>query len=196
MNMTSKKEEKMSIDDILDSIKKVMNNRSFDQEEEDLEEDLFEDEYDEVDPIEGFREEELTLTVVAENDNDPANDPRNTSRKAKNKESKSSKPNVNAKKEEEEEESIYLNSIISKATQEHTEAVLKDFAETAETLGHKLNENENSQEPEQKTIEKFMMELLKPQIKSWMDQNLPVIVKEIVAEEVKNMVANMNKGRK
>lgn len=47
-----------------------------------------------------------------------------------------------------------------------------------------------------KTKQSLSNEIVKPQIKEWLDANLPNIVKQIVSEEVKKTLANVNKDSK
>lgn len=98
---------------------------------------------------------------------------------------------IGAEAEDAQEDS----GMISSATAIHTQALLKDFAETAESLGRKVNLNQNTQEKSNKSIEHFVLELIEPHIKEWLNANLPIIVKEVVSEEVKNLVANMNNNK-
>ena len=50
--------------------------------------------------------------------------------------------------------------------------------------------------PNTKMSQDVVMDLIKPQIKDWLDANLPIIVKQIVSEEIKRLVADMNNNSK
>lgn len=131
-----------SIDDILHSIRKVINFRENEQKI----------------PF----EEELHLTNIVENDE--------------------------VGREE---------ALLSKSSRAKAESMLEDFVETATTLGHHKVEAEgraNMQNPHN-PIEDFVIELMRPQLKEWLDINLPNMVKQIVSEEIKSLVANIQKNR-
>lgn len=123
-----------SVDEILDSIKNIINNKHNNKFEE---------------------EDELELTEVVLSDGEP---------------------------------------ILSEAARSKTESIIKDFIETADTLGHSISYN-NHNNNGGKTIENFMVDLLRPQIKHWLDENLPIIVKQAVSDEIKSLVANIQKNR-
>lgn len=130
-----------SIDDILQSIRNVINFRESEQKE--------------------CQEDELHLTDVIGNDE------------------------------------VESSALLSRASRAKTESTLEDFIETATTLGHHkveaegLGASSNFHNP----IEDFVMELLRPQLKEWLDINLPNMVKQIVSEEIKSLVANIQKNR-
>jgi cell pole-organizing protein PopZ len=88
------------------------------------------------------------------------------------------------------------SSILSEETYNRAKATLEDFAETACSLGRTITSENSSDHQQEKTIEKFLMDILKPQMKDWLDCNLPIIVKQVVSEEIKKLVADMNKGSK
>jgi hypothetical protein len=170
MNMHKMTEDKASIDDILDSIKNTIQakgNKAPSQE--DIHNNAQLDSED--DAI-----SELKLTDIVNNHEEDDIEPEN---------------NIQAEEIQDIDEEA-LSSIVSKATATHTEALLKDFAETAQTLGQEINVDTNLEKKESKVIEKFILELLEPQIKEWLNTNLPIIVKEVVSEEIKKLVANMN----
>lgn len=162
MNIEKATEEQQSIDDILDSIKATI----LDQSNKPADKKISAEASDES--------EELTLTEVVGNFDED-------------------EPQIEITSNAENESTNNPEAIISTATREHTEALLKDFAETAESLGQKINSQDiDINSKQDKTVEKFVLELLEPQMKSWLNENLPKIVKEVVSEEVKKLVANMN----
>jgi cell pole-organizing protein PopZ len=142
----SKKHSDMSIEDILESIRNVINDRSNPGE-----------------VCTELDEDELCLT--------------------------------NIKEEFEEEPSLEIEeieSILSQEASERTKAILEDFAQTAFSLGHNID-NLNAPAANNKTIESFLENMLRPQMKEWLDANLPIIVKQVVSEEIKRLVANMSR---
>lgn len=129
-----------SIDDILQSIRNVINFRESEQKE--------------------CPEDELHLTDVIGNDE------------------------------------VENSALLSRASRAKTESVLEDFIETATTLGHhKVEAGGGATQNFHNPIEDFVMELLRPQLKEWLDINLPKMVKQIVSEEIKSLVANIQKNR-
>jgi cell pole-organizing protein PopZ len=60
-----------------------------------------------------------------------------------------------------------------------TSQILKHFASTA------VNAKDQKKN---RGIEDFVLEMLRPQIKTWLDQNLPNLVKEIVEKEIKRLI--------
>lgn len=140
--MEKTKAHSMSIDDILESVRNVINAKN--------------DVADDDSPC-----EELELINIAE------------------------KP---AQGESEADESI-----LSKESKDQSQKTIREFIETAETFGKEIN-IPSEQNPSSKSIENFVLELMKPQIKEWLDANLPTIVKQIVSDEVKKLVADVNKN--
>jgi len=86
-------------------------------------------------------------------------------------------------------------SLISEKAEKESKKILAAFAETAETLGKDVNIPKDIP-PNTKMSQDVVMDLIKPQIKDWLDANLPIIVKQIVSEEIKRLVADMNNNSK
>ncbi len=84
-------------------------------------------------------------------------------------------------------------SILSTESSNRTSAILEDFVQTAFSLGHNVSETTNASS-NSKTIESFLENMIKPHMKEWLDANLPIVVKQVVSEEIKRLVANMNKN--
>lgn len=143
-----------SIDEILQSIRKVINNR-------DLQTSPYIEEQD---------EEELHLTEMLMEEME----------------------HIAEEKEIAQAEKDFILSATSRAK---TESILEDFIETATTLGHHRVKEESVHQPKQGSVEDFVMDLLRVQIKQWVDTNLPAMVKQIVSEEIKSLVANIQKNR-
>jgi len=91
------------------------------------------------------------------------------------------------------EEDNYDNVILSSETSNRTKAILEDFVETALSLGHNITHT-TQEATNTKSIESFLENMLRPQLKEWLDENLPVVVKQAVTDEIKKLVANMNKN--
>ncbi len=139
-----------SIDDILQSIRNVINNREAIKKDVNLS----------MDALEDLAEEELQLTEMIEDIRSADAD----------------------------------DQMLSEDSRAKTESILEDFIETATTLGVNAIEEEVVCGPSTNTpIEAFMLELLRPQLREWLDQNLPNMVKQIVSDEIKSLVANIRK---
>ena len=87
------------------------------------------------------------------------------------------------------------NSLFSEQSRAKTESILEDFIETATTLGiHKIEEDV-APKMNHNPVEDFVMELLRPQIRRWLDAHLPAMVKQVVSEEIKLLVANIQRNK-
>lgn len=87
------------------------------------------------------------------------------------------------------------DSILSPNALSQSKQMIKEFVESAETLGKEVHIPTNKKQ-DPKSIENFVLDLMKPQIKEWLDANLPIIVKQTVSEEIKKLVADVNKNSK
>lgn len=136
-----------SIDDILQSIRNVINSRERDQEER----------VSAAEALEDLAEEELHLTEIID-------------------------------------DILDTKELLSDVSRSKTESILEDFIETANTLGVHPGEAEVSPTVHNTPIETFMIEMLRPQLREWLDTNLPNMVKQIVSDEIKSLVANIRKN--
>ena len=50
------------------------------------------------------------------------------------------------------------------------------------------NDKINDLSSKNKTIEELVKEVLKPELKKWLNKNLPVIVRELVEKEIKKII--------
>ena len=50
------------------------------------------------------------------------------------------------------------------------------------------NDQLNDLSSKDKTIEELVKEVLKPELKKWLNKNLPVIVRELVEKEIKKII--------
>jgi len=146
-----------SIEDILQSIRNVINNREKKQE----------DAICAAHVLEELVEEELHLTEMIDDMLD---------------------------KKEILSSDFVCGELLSDASRSKTESILEDFIETATTLGAHPIEVEAVSNVSNTPIEAFMIELLRPQLREWLDTNLPNMVKQIVADEIKSLVANIRKN--
>ncbi len=77
-----------------------------------------------------------------------------------------------------------VNKLVSETTAETISEILSQLKQNVS------NKNEHFKINSQVTIEEIVSELLKPQLKDWLDKNLPEIVKTIVEKEVKKLMAS------
>ncbi|AFB28624.1 DUF2497 domain-containing protein [Rickettsia rickettsii] len=74
--------------------------------------------------------------------------------------------------------------LISTKSAEEVGDILKNFTDTIKDK--KLDNNISSKN----ALEELVVEMLKPELKAWLDKNLPVLVKELVEIEIKKLVQN------
>ena len=77
--------------------------------------------------------------------------------------------------------------LISAKPAEEVSDILKNFTDTVKDKN--LDSNISSKNP----LEEVVMEMLKPELKVWLDKNLPSLVKELVESEIKKLVQNSKK---
>ncbi|HJD54269.1 MAG TPA: PopZ family protein [Rickettsia endosymbiont of Proechinophthirus fluctus] len=112
---------------------------------------------------------------------------------------KSIKGVINARKnpihenDSEEEDVLELTEIvnqdeeeklISTKSAEEVGDIFKNFTDTIKDK--KLDNNISSKN----ALEELVVEMLKPELKAWLDKNLPILVKELVEIEIKKLVQN------
>ncbi|BDU60304.1 hypothetical protein FLA4_07140 [Candidatus Rickettsia kotlanii] len=74
--------------------------------------------------------------------------------------------------------------LISTKSAEEVGDIFKNFTDTIKDK--KLNNNISSKN----ALEELVVGMLKPELKVWLDKNLPVLVKELVEVEIKKLVQN------
>ncbi len=77
--------------------------------------------------------------------------------------------------------------LISTKSAEKVNDILKDFTSTIKDKN--LDNNVSSKN----ALEELVIEMLKPELKTWLDKNLPSLVKELVESEIKKLVQNNRK---
>jgi cell pole-organizing protein PopZ len=87
------------------------------------------------------------------------------------------------------------DSLLSNYSEAKTQAILKDFLETASTLGHHHGMSDNKDNKKSSEIESWIVQLIKPQLKAWLDAHLSDVVKQVVSEEIKILVANIHNNK-
>lgn len=72
-------------------------------------------------------------------------------------------------------------NLIKQETANTTSKVLKDFAQVAKQANYERNSKQN-------TVEDLVIKMMKPQLKQWLDDNLPQLVKELVEKEIRRLI--------
>jgi hypothetical protein len=81
----------------------------------------------------------------------------------------------------EQETQCYDESLISDRVAEETSGLFRNFAQQAtEALKDCPKRGQ--------TLEDFVVEMMKPQLKLWLDSHLPSLVRELVEKEIKRLV--------
>ncbi|MGI4775361.1 MAG: DUF2497 domain-containing protein [Janthinobacterium lividum] len=110
-------------------------------------------------------EDILELTEVIESMSDPAP---NDSQQQQNNKSSSNEP------------------LISESTLSETSNFFKQFARTARATAQETKKVKSL------TMEEMVAQMMRPQLKIWLDKNLPLLVKELVEKEIKKLVENID----
>ncbi|MCC8406038.1 MAG: PopZ family protein [Rickettsia endosymbiont of Ecitomorpha arachnoides] len=93
----------------------------------------------------------------------------------------------------EDEDILELTEIVNQDEEEKlistkaAEAVGDIFKNFTNTIKDKNLDNNISSK---NALEELVIEMLKPELKAWLDKNLPVLVKELVEIEIKKLVQN------
>ncbi|MGI4753365.1 MAG: DUF2497 domain-containing protein [Janthinobacterium lividum] len=77
--------------------------------------------------------------------------------------------------------------LISTKSAEKVNDILKKFTSTIKDKN--LDNNVSSKN----ALEELVIEMLKPELKTWLDKNLPLLVKELVESEINKLVQNSRK---
>ncbi len=77
--------------------------------------------------------------------------------------------------------------LISTKSAEKVNDILKNF--TSAIKDKNLDNNVSSKG----ALEELVIEMLKPELKIWLDKNLPLLVKELVESEIKKLIQNSRK---
>ncbi len=92
---------------------------------------------------------------------------------------------IDTQKEEITPSSIEINTqdkLISENSARDTTNTFKQFAKTAKVA---VQENKR---PKVTTIEELVVEMMRPQLKKWLDENLPKLVQELVEKEIRRLI--------
>lgn len=79
---------------------------------------------------------------------------------------------------------------------DEAEQKIQDFVENPYNLKPEDKDYDITLVEEPSNIDEPESEPINPQIKEWLDANLPAIVKQIVSEEIKKQLADVNKNSK
>lgn len=76
--------------------------------------------------------------------------------------------------------------LISTSTLEESAESLKDFAEKVKNVARHIKT------PKALTIDKMVEQMMRPQLKEWLDNNLPSLVRELVEKEIKRLIPHID----
>lgn len=83
------------------------------------------------------------------------------------------------------------NNLLSETAAQTISSEINEFVQKAQTVAeNKIMQEETAAHSGAGAIESFMIELIKPELKRWLDENLPSLVKKIIEKEIKNLVTN------
>lgn len=77
--------------------------------------------------------------------------------------------------------------LISSKSAEKVSDIFKNFSDTIK------DKNLDNCPSSKNSLEELVIEMLKPELKIWLDKNLPLLVREIVESEIKKLVQNSKK---
>ncbi|MCZ6902281.1 MAG: PopZ family protein [Rickettsia endosymbiont of Ixodes persulcatus] len=93
----------------------------------------------------------------------------------------------------EDEDILELTEIVNQDEEEKlistksAEAIGNIFKNFTDTIKDKKRDNNI---PSKNALEELVVEMLKPELKLWLDKNLPLLVKELVEIEIKKLAQN------
>ncbi len=73
-------------------------------------------------------------------------------------------------------------NLISSKSASEASSILKQFSEKAKSAVKEYKK------PKIPTLDELVIDILRPQLKQWLDENLPLLVKELVEKEIKNLI--------
>jgi cell pole-organizing protein PopZ len=86
------------------------------------------------------------------------------------------------------EEKILSSPLISEKSVTNTTNTLKYFLDVEKEA------NANLPNPKAKTLEELVIEIIKPQLSQWLDKNLPILVKQLVEKEIQKLLPQDQKN--
>ncbi|MDR0773806.1 MAG: DUF2497 domain-containing protein [Rickettsia sp.] len=85
------------------------------------------------------------------------------------------------------EEEILQTSLVSDKSAAETTKIFQHFSKTAQEI------SANASNPTVKTLEDIIIEMLRPQLSQWLNKNLPLLVKQLVEKEIQKLIPNDKK---
>ncbi|WP_417904858.1 DUF2497 domain-containing protein [Candidatus Tisiphia endosymbiont of Micropterix aruncella] len=85
------------------------------------------------------------------------------------------------------EEELSQTSLVSDKSAAETTKIFQHFSKTAQEI------SANASNPTVKTLENLIIEMLRPQLSQWLDKNLPLLVKQLVEKEIQKLIPNDQK---
>ncbi|MDR0329201.1 MAG: DUF2497 domain-containing protein [Rickettsia sp.] len=85
------------------------------------------------------------------------------------------------------EEELLQTSLVSDKSAVETTKIFQHFSKTAQEI------SANASNPTVKTLEDIIIEMLRPQLSQWLNKNLPLLVKQLVEKEIQKLIPNDKK---
>ncbi|MFU7503016.1 MAG: DUF2497 domain-containing protein [Candidatus Tisiphia sp.] len=85
------------------------------------------------------------------------------------------------------EEKLLQTSLVSDKSAAETTKIFQHFSKTAQEI------SANASNPTVKTLENLIIEMLRPQLSQWLNTNLPLLVKQLVEKEIQKLIPNDKK---
>ncbi|MDD9335213.1 MAG: DUF2497 domain-containing protein [Rickettsiaceae bacterium] len=85
------------------------------------------------------------------------------------------------------EEELLQTSLVSDKSAAETTKIFQHFSKTAKEI------SANASNPTVKTLEDIIIEMLRPQLSQWLNTNLPLLVKQLVEKEIQKLIPNDKK---
>ena len=84
----------------------------------------------------------------------------------------------------------YPDEAINESAELVSEKVVEEVSETLRNFAEHTSKMEPgvSKSSGDKTVESFMLEMLRSEVKKWLDINLPLIVRQLVEREIRRLV--------
>ncbi|BFD46573.1 MAG: PopZ family protein [Rickettsia endosymbiont of Sergentomyia squamirostris] len=82
---------------------------------------------------------------------------------------------------------LLQTSLVSDKSAAETTKIFQHFSKTAQEI------SANASNPTVKTLEDIIIEMLRPQLSQWLNTNLPLLVKQLVEKEIQKLIPNDKK---
>jgi cell pole-organizing protein PopZ len=93
-----------------------------------------------------------------------------------------------ASQKNEKEQDVSSSLLSEKSAKE----AMQHFASIKQSVGRQQNAHQTISPGTNKTVEDLTIEIMKPYLSQWLDENLPRIVKNLVEQEIKKLISDEN----